>query len=122
MTQPVSVFTPSHDARYLDQAFESLRRQTYTDWEWIVVLNQRARWLPEHDDPRLRVFTADDLIGVGAAKQHAVTMCRGEFLVELDHDDELASTALEKVVLAFDAICWGKPTISLDFSWSLDII
>ena len=98
----VSVFTPSHQPRYLDECFRSLRAQTYEDWEWIVVLNQGARWRPPEPDPRLRVEVNDGLVGVGAAKRHACSIARGEFLVELDHDDILRSDALELVVRAFD--------------------
>ena len=36
----VSIFTPSHRTRYLDDCMRSLLAQTYEDWEWIVVLNQ----------------------------------------------------------------------------------
>jgi len=32
-TMRVSVFTPSHDPRYLDDAFRSLREQSFSDWE-----------------------------------------------------------------------------------------
>lgn len=98
----VSVFTPSHQPRYLDDCMQSLLKQTFEDWEWVVVLNQGARWRPPTDDPRLRVVVADDIRGVGAAKRFACTEARGEILVELDHDDELRSDALEKVVQAFD--------------------
>jgi hypothetical protein len=42
----VSVFTPSHDPTYLGEALASLQRQTFPDWEWIVLLNQGARWVP----------------------------------------------------------------------------
>ena len=82
----------------------SLLAQTYEDWEWIVVLNQGARWRPPVEDPRLRIVIQDDLVGVGAAKRHACSLAIGEFLVELDHDDELRSDALELIVEAFDAI------------------
>ena len=85
----VSVFTPSHQPRYLDECFRSLRAQTFEDWEWVVVLNQGARWRPPEPDPRVRVEVKDDLVGVGAAKRHACAVARGEFLVELDHDDIL---------------------------------
>ena len=104
MTPPtVSVFTPSHDARYLDNAWASLQAQTYGDWEWIVVLNQRARWEPPQRDERLRLHTADDLEGVGAAKQRACGLANGDVLLELDHDDELAPNALAAVMAAFEA-------------------
>jgi len=81
----------------------SLLAQTYEDWEWIVVLNQGARWRPPVEDPRLRVVIQDDLVGVGAAKRHACSLALGEFLVELDHDDEMRSDALQLIVEAFDA-------------------
>ncbi len=81
----------------------SLLAQTFEDWEWIVLLNQGARWRPPLEDPRLRVVIKDDLAGVGAAKRYACSLALGEFLVELDHDDELRSDALQLIVEAFDA-------------------
>jgi hypothetical protein len=81
----------------------SLLAQTYEDWEWLVALNQGARWKPPVEDPRLRLFTKDELSGVGAGKQYACSMAAGEFLVELDHDDELRSDALELIVDTFDS-------------------
>ena len=99
----VSVFSPSHDPRYLDDCLASLQAQSYQDWEWIVLLNGGARWRPSRPDERIRVVMADDVKGVGAAKQRACNETRGEFLVELDHDDVLARDALGEVVAAFDA-------------------
>jgi O-antigen biosynthesis protein len=99
----VSVFTPSHRNTYLDECLETLLTQTYEDWEWVVLLNGGARWRPPHDDPRVRVVVADDLGGIGAVKRHACLISRGEFLVELDHDDLLAHRALARIVEAFDA-------------------
>lgn len=98
----VSIFTPSHHSRYLDDCFNSLLAQTYQDWEWILLLNRGARWRPPVEDPRVRIVVQDQLAGVGAAKRHACAVATGEFLVELDHDDELRSDALALVVKAFD--------------------
>ncbi|MDT0467048.1 hypothetical protein [Streptomyces gibsoniae] len=43
MTSPAtprfSIFTPSHQPRFLDECLASLQAQTYSDWEWIVLLN-----------------------------------------------------------------------------------
>jgi glycosyltransferase involved in cell wall biosynthesis len=45
----VSVFTPSHDTRYLPEVYRSLQEQSYSDWEWIVLLNGKASaWSPGH--------------------------------------------------------------------------
>lgn len=99
----VSVFTPSHDPRYLDAAFRSLREQSFSDWEWIVLLNRKApNWTPPEADPRVKVSRAPArLRGVGAVKRAACELASGEILVELDHDDTLSRGCLAQVVDAF---------------------
>jgi SAM-dependent methyltransferase len=97
-----SVFTPSHRPDFLGEAYASLKAQTLEDWEWVVLLNNGAQWTPP-DDPRVRVERADDLKGVGALKRRACMLLTSDIFVELDHDDVLASTALEKVIAAFEA-------------------
>lgn len=99
----ISVFTPSHDPRWLDECWASLRAQTHTDWEWVVVLNGGANWNPPPDDSRVKVDVANYVAGVGAAKAHAVSECSGDVLLELDHDDLLAPTALAEVTSAFES-------------------
>jgi GT2 family glycosyltransferase len=105
MTSPTprfSVFTPSHRPRFLDECLRTLRSQTRTDWEWIVLLNSGARWRPEQPDDRVRVEIADAVEGVGAAKRRACELARGEILVELDHDDLMAADCLAELARAFD--------------------
>jgi glycosyltransferase involved in cell wall biosynthesis len=103
MAPRVSVFTPSHDTRYLDEAFTSLVRQSFADWEWIVVLNGRAgAWKPPEPDPRIHVTRAGTRVkGVGALKALACSLASGDYLVELDHDDLLGRACLAQVVDAF---------------------
>jgi O-antigen biosynthesis protein len=114
----VSVFTPSHRNTYLDECLETLLAQTYREWEWVVLLNGGARWRPPIEDPRVRVVVADDFGGIGAVKRHACLIARGEFLVELDHDDLLATCALARVVEAFD----DHPEAGLVFSHTAQIL
>ncbi len=98
MPPHVSVFTPSHRPVYLTEAYASLARQTFPDWEWIVLLNHGARWSPPQADSRVRVITDDAANGVGQAKRRACAEAAGQLLVELDHDDLLVGDALEKIV------------------------
>lgn len=98
----LSVFTPSHRPRYLTDCYASLARQTYPDWQWIVLLNGPADWVPPTRDDRVKVVRERRAKGVGAAKQAACAVADGDALVELDHDDLLASTCLERVALAFE--------------------
>jgi glycosyltransferase involved in cell wall biosynthesis len=101
-TPRFSVFTPSHRPRFLDECLATLQAQTCSDWEWIVLLNNGARWRPERPDDRVRLEVADDIRGVGAAKRRACEVARGEVLVELDHDDLLAKDCLAELAKAFD--------------------
>lgn len=113
-----SVITPSHQPRYLDAAYASLRDQTSADWEWVVLLNGGAQWRPGVDDPRVRVVRHDrPVAGVGEAKRLANTLATGEFLIEFDHDDVLHPEAVRRVVDAFDA----HPDASLVYSHAASI-
>ncbi len=96
----VSVFTPSHDTRYLDLAYDSLAQQSLAEWEWIVLLNGKATgWKPPVADERVKVSRAPNrLRGVGALKRAACELASGEILVELDHDDVLSRGCLAQVV------------------------
>ncbi|GAA4179179.1 glycosyltransferase [Gryllotalpicola koreensis] len=107
-----SIFTPSHDPRYLAECEESVLEQTADDWEWIVYLNGGAEWAPESEDPRIRVFSTEASLGVGAAKRRACAQASGQYLVELDHDDMLLPAALAEVGAAFEA----RPAASLVYS------
>ncbi len=113
----ITVFTVTHHPRFLDECFASLLSQSYTDWEWVVLLNAGARWRPERTDSRLRVVVDDSIRGVGAAKQRACAEAQGALLVELDHDDVLASDALAAVARAFDL----NPGVSLVYSHTAQI-
>ena len=43
----LSVFTPSDNPRFLNDAYRSLRSQTLADWEWIVLLKRGSKdWRP----------------------------------------------------------------------------
>jgi hypothetical protein len=114
----VSVFTPSHRPTYLTEAFASLRGQTFQDWEWVVLLNGGARWSPPEADPRVRIITDDQADGVGAAKRRACAEAAGDLLVELDHDDLLASHALQAIVKARES----NPAVTLFYSHAAQIL
>lgn len=116
----ISVFSPSHHPTFLDTCAKSLSRQTFRDWEWIVVLNRGAEWSPPFEEgiPRIRLAQAsDDVAGVGSAKGYACSLAEGEILVELDHDDELASTALARIWKAFQ----DHPEVGFVYSDSAQI-
>lgn len=121
MRQPdtlLSVFTPSHNPAFLTECFDSLQAQTFKDWEWVVLLNKGARWKPPRRDRRVRIVVDDEVEGVGWAKQRACAETKGDVLVELDHDDLLASRALEAVHEAYSA----RPDLGLVYSHCAQIL
>lgn len=106
----ISVFTPSHNTKWLDECYKSLCEQTYTDWEWVVLLNGKAKnWSPNEKDSRVRVAFAKPQLGenIGSLKRAAVELCEGNIFVELDHDDILLPTALEEINKALDNTEYG---------------
>lgn len=106
----ISVFTPTHDPRHLDDCYASLQTQTHHDWEWVIAFNndgqdtrdQTIADIGAAGDHRVTYINAGTVTGAGAAKAIACDACTGDIMVELDHDDVLRSDALEQVQIAFD--------------------
>lgn len=97
----VSIFTPTHNPEWLTEAFQSLQKQTYKNWEWVVLHNSDHK-IPQAivNDTRVKVFTVpvQKEAGIGAIKKLNCSLCKGELLVELDHDDILTPDCLETLV------------------------
>jgi len=103
----VSIFTPTHNPRYLADLWSSIAAQTYENWEWVVVLNNDAR-LSNHlrseldADERVRFVDAGvHSGGIGLLKNMACREAHGDLLLEVDHDDLLMPEAVAKTVSAF---------------------
>src|SRR5687767_11930506 len=99
----VSVYTPTHDPEFLLEAYGSLKDQTHQDWQWVLVPNgPRWRVAKEiRDDPRVLLLAPLEDTRIGALKAHAVQACKGELLVELDHDDMLEANCLQRLLEAW---------------------
>lgn len=108
----VSIFTPAYQAKdMLPRPFMSLLAQTYGNWEWVVIDDSEGEEtfkeltrMAEHDI-RIRPFRADKHSGmIGSLKRDACGLCRGKYLIEMDHDDELTPWAVEEVVKAYEKL------------------
>lgn len=111
-----SVFTPTHDAKYLMRAAESLKSQTFKDYEWLVLPNAGVE-LPDLDKlPNCRIVETNNPLAknIGRYKKECCAAATGQVLVELDHDDELTPDCLQELYNAF------KENGKIDFCYSND--
>jgi SAM-dependent methyltransferase len=110
----VSVITPLHAPgnAFVEETYRSLYAQTVTDWEWLILENHGGHvpaWIAA--DPRVKVHAAE-IEGVGALKRMLCALAASR-IVELDADDILVPTALDKIGEAFDG---GADFVYSDFA------
>lgn len=110
-TPLISFFTPIYNTgEKLWRTYESLRTQTYNNWEWVMVNDSTdggftlkiAESIAEQDC-RVKIYDFRKKSGgiVGESKYRAATLCMGEYIMELDHDDILTNDAGYWMVEAF---------------------
>src|SRR6185503_9345816 len=99
-TPAVTVVIPAYNAsRYIGQALDSIKVQTFTDYDVIVVNDGSAdreeleRILDAHPLPI--VYLSQENGGVSAARNAAIKVARGEFYAQLDSDDQWTPDYLE---------------------------
>lgn len=106
----ISIFTSAYNiGNKILETYESLVRQTYGNWEWVIVDDSTDSTTYEilkkiaDNDSRVKVFSfAEKSKGnIGEAKYRAAMLCSGTYLVELDHDDLLTEDCLELLLTAF---------------------
>ena len=113
----VSVIVPTYNRRETIQAaIASVQRQTFQDWELIVVddcSTDGTADLIEGSDPRL-VLVRQKNQGVNGARNTAMLRARGRYIAFLDSDDEWLPHHLELSVAFFRAFP-GEDFLSGEF-------
>jgi O-antigen biosynthesis protein len=81
--------------------YESLKVQTCKDFEWVVVPNNNAdvSFLPKESWIRIVPYTQESNL-IGAIKNFAFHQGQGDWLAEVDHDDEITPDCVEEVLKA----------------------
>lgn len=96
----ISIFTPTHNSRFLQELYDSIKDQDF--YEWIVVYNNGAKPI-EFNDKRVKPFILEVAPEwVGPLKKYACKQATGDILLELDSDDLLTPDAVEEVKKAFE--------------------
>ena len=102
MKPKVTVYVPCHDyGRFLAQAVDSVLRQSWDDWELIVVDDGSTDETAAIADgyrarlgDRLRVLRHTPARGLRACANLALEAARGDYVMRLDADDFLDESAL----------------------------
>lgn len=101
----ISVITPTYNRAYiLHQAYQSLKDQTYKNFEWIIVDDGST----DNTQKRVQLFIDDNILNILYIKQEnggkhrahniAVKHAKGELIVCLDSDDALSVNALQRSI------------------------
>ena len=105
----ITVIIPTYNyAEFIGDALLSVRAQTYTNWECLVIddasTDGTAGIVKEHasQDPRIRYIRLDRNSGVSAARNRGFEEVRGEFIQLLDADDVIAPGKLAAQVSWLD--------------------
>ena len=113
----VSVILPTYNRRETIQAaIASVQRQTFADWELIVVddgSTDDTAALVDGSDPRL-VLIRQKNQGVNGARNTAMLRARGQYIAFLDSDDEWLPHHLE-LGMAFFRAFPGEDFLSGEF-------
>ena len=117
MTPKVSVIIPAYNAMlFLPETINSLRQQTFTDFEVIIVNDGSSddieEWVLQIDDPRVKLISQTNK-GLAGARNTGIAHAKGEYLAFLDADDLWHPTKLEKQVRCLEE----NPEFGLVYSW-----
>jgi len=97
----VSIIMPLYNKRpYVERAVESIKKQTYPNWELIIVDDGSTDGSGDavpRDDRRIRLFRQANR-GPSAARNKAFEMASGDYIAFIDADDFYYPVKLEKEI------------------------
>lgn len=106
MESLVSIITPTYNCgRYIGATIESVIKQTYTNWEMIIVddcstdeTKQVVKKYADYDE-RIKYHILNINSGAAIARNKAMELAKGEYMAFLDSDDLWIKDKLEKQLL-----------------------
>jgi len=117
----VSVIIPAYNSMtYLPKAVESVLKQTFSDFELIIVNDGSSdgieQWVNTITDNRIQLISQKNQ-GAAAARNTGIAHGKGDYIAFLDSDDLWEGSKLEKQVN-----CLNKnPDVGLVYAWIISI-
>lgn len=98
----ISILMPAYNAeKYISTTIESVLKQTFTDWELVIIDDCSRDTTGEmcddyaKRDSRIKVFHQQNNQGISASKNMALRFAEGEYVGFCDDDDIMHPKALE---------------------------
>jgi glycosyltransferase involved in cell wall biosynthesis len=107
-----TVFTTTFNRAYvLHRVYNSLKPQTFRDFEWLIVDNGSSdntqelvkKWIQEADFP-IRLISLKNNVGYNGGWNRGVSEAQGKFFLSLDSDDTCTENTLEGFKKYWDLI------------------
>ncbi|MBW4502901.1 MAG: glycosyltransferase family 2 protein [Scytonema hyalinum WJT4-NPBG1] len=113
----VSIVIPAYNAMtYLPETVESVLRQTFSDFEVLIINDGSAdniiEWVSQLVDSRVKLISQTNQ-GVPKARNTGIANAQGEYIAFLDADDLWDPTMLEKQVRCLE----NNPAVGLVHTW-----
>lgn len=100
----VSIIMPAYNIEaYIAKAIESVKHQTFQNWELIIVNDASTDSTYDiikeiaEEDPRFKIINKEQNEGLSQARNDAIMMAKGKYIVFLDSDDWIDRDFLEKM-------------------------
>lgn len=88
--------------KYLNEAIDSILSQTYTDFEFLIIddgsTDRTSDILNSYDDPRIRIVTNKENIGLTKSLNRGLKLSQGEYIARMDADDISLPERFEKQI------------------------
>ena len=90
---------------FLQEALDSVIKQTYSNWELIFYDNNSTdkskAIINGYKDDRIKYFKSEKLLNLGTIRNLSLNNCKGEYICFLDTDDYWSKFKLEKQIDKF---------------------
>lgn len=118
-TPRVTVLLPVFNGRrFLAQAIESVLRQSFGDFELLIIndgsLDESREIVLSFDDPRIKLVDNGANLGLVASLNKGIDLARGEYLARMDQDDICMPERLARQVAFLDV----HPQVSILGTWA----
>jgi glycosyltransferase involved in cell wall biosynthesis len=95
------------DLRFLDTAVDSILRQDFLEFEFVIVNDGTGEDVVfsrlRQRDPRIRIITNPTNLGAGAAANLGIAAAKGDVIVRLDADDIAERSRIRKLIGTLDS-------------------